>query len=314
MISSSVNKGDLAHGITSFTVFSRRGREGSITGAARFLHVTQPTLSRQLKDLEDELGQKLFTRGKHHVRLTAEGRLLQKRAEEIMDMVGKTESEFSSMGSIVGGDVYIGGGESDAMTLIANVIRELRDDYPHIRYHLYSGNAEDVTERLNKGVLDFGILIQPVDISQYAYINLPAKDVWGVVMRKDSPLAAKKSITLNQLLNVPLICSKQVVRRMAGQNEYAQWFGATWGKLNVVATFNLIYNAALMVKAGIGYAISLDKLTDVSEHSSLCFRPLKPRLESGLNIVWKKHQVFSRAAEIFLERLQKKFGAKKTDA
>ena len=169
-------------------------REGSITNAANFLHVTQPTLSRQIKDLEDELGQKLFIRGSHNMTLTAEGMILRKRAEEIISMVDKTEEEFNSMETTVGGDSYIGSGETDEIKLVAQVAKELRNSYPDIHYHLYSGNAEDVTERLDKGLLDFGILIQPADITKYDYLNLPARDLWGVVMRKDSPLAEKKSI------------------------------------------------------------------------------------------------------------------------
>lgn len=154
-------------------------REGSMTGAARVLHVTQPTLSRQLQDLEEELGQKLFIRGSHSVTLTPEGMVLRKRAEEILEMVHKTEAEFESMGEMVGGDVYIGGGETEAMRRIARLIHEIRDDYPEIRFHLFSGNAEDVTERLDKGILDFGILIQPVDLMKYNTIELPEKVVWG---------------------------------------------------------------------------------------------------------------------------------------
>lgn len=283
-------------------------REGSITGATNFLHVTQPTLSRQIHDLEEELGQKLFIRGSHSMSLTAEGMILRKRAEEIVSMVDKTEAEFHSMENAVGGDIYIGGGETDAIKLIARIAKNLRETYPEIRYHLYSGNSEDVTERLDKGLLDFGILIQPANIAKYDYINIPAKDSWGVVMRKDSPLAEKNTIKKEDLLHLPLICSRQVMTQSREGNEFADWFGADFDRLDVVTTFNLFFNAAIMVEAGIGYAITIDKLTDTSENSSLCFRPLEPRLESGLNIVWKKYQVFSSAAEIFLERIREEFG------
>ncbi len=282
-------------------------REGSMTGAARVLHVTQPTLSRQLQDLEEELGQKLFIRGSHSVTLTPEGMVLRKRAEEILEMVHKTEAEFESMGEMVGGDVYIGGGETEAMRRIARLIHEIRDDYPEIRFHLFSGNAEDVTERLDKGILDFGILIQPVDLMKYNTIELPEKVVWGVVMRKDSPLAEKKSITRQDLPGLPLICSRQVEQRFSVKNEYSSWFGEIAAKRNIVATYNLLYNAALMVEEGVGYAIALDGLVNVTRHSGLCFRPLEPRLESGMNLVWKKYQIFSGAAELFLERIQESF-------
>ncbi|MCU7762807.1 LysR family transcriptional regulator [Priestia megaterium] len=282
-------------------------REGNITRAADVLHVTQPTLSRQLKDLEQELGKKLFIRSSHSVFLTDEGMLLRNRAEEIVNMVDKLEAEFSSMEETIGGDVYIGGGETEAMKHIARVAKDVQVRYPNIRYHLYSGNEEDITERLDKGLLDFGILIQPADISKYNYLNMPAKDVWGVVMRKDSPLALKESIQAGDLLNVPLICSRQAMKQTFSKNEFADWFGEDFHKLNIVTTYNLAYNAAIMVEEGIGYAITLDKIVNTSTASNLCFRPLQPRLESGLNIVWKKHHVLSAAADAFLKELQEEF-------
>ncbi len=282
-------------------------REGSITNAAAFLHVTQPTLSRQIKDLESELGKRLFIRGSHSMTLTAEGMLLRKRAEEIISMVDKTESELSSMEGVVDGDIYIGGGETRAVRLVAEVAGELREDYPGIRYHLFSGNSEDVTERLDKGLLDFGILIEPADISKYDYIGIPAKDTWGVIMRKDSPLAQKKAVAREDLIGVPLLLSRQAILAERGDNAFVGWFGEDFNRLDIVTTFNLVYNAAIMVDAGLGYAVSIDNIANTSKDSSLCFRPLEPRLESGLNIVWKKYQVFSPPAELFLERLREKF-------
>lgn len=282
-------------------------REGNITKAADVLHVTQPTLSRQLKDLEQELGKKLFIRSSHSIILTDEGMLLRNRAEEIVNMVDKLEAEFSSMEETIGGDIYIGGGETEALKHIARVAKDVQVRYPNIRYHLYSGNEEDITERLDKGLLDFGILIQPADISKYNYLNIPAKDVWGVVMRKDSPLALKESIQAADLLNVPLICSRQAMKQTFSKNEFADWFGEDFHKLNIVTTYNLAYNAAIMVEEGVGYAITLDKIVNTSTNSNLCFRPLQPRLESGLNIVWKKHHVLSAAADAFLKELQGEF-------
>ena len=282
-------------------------REESITGAANSLHITQPTLSRQIKDLENELGQKLFVRGAHRITLTAEGMLLRKRAEEIVAMVDKTQQEFFSLKGNLSGDIYIGGGETEAMNYIASICREIQKDYPDIRYHLYSGNAEDVTERLAKGLLDFGILIQPTDITKYNYLNIPAKDTWGVIMLKNSPLAQKEEIHAHDLHNQPLIFSRQVWQNKQETNELAKWFGDEWKHLNIVTTFNLVYNAAIMAKQGIGYVVSLDKLADTSETSPLCFRPLAPKLESGLDIVWKKYQIFSPAAELFLNKLTEKF-------
>ena len=282
-------------------------REGSITKAANFLHVTQPTLSRQLKELEEELGKKLFIRKSHHIVLTEEGMILRKRAEEIIDMVVKVEEEFNSMEETIGGDIYIGGGETEAMKLIAQIVKDLQSKYPTIKYHFFSGNSDDVTEQLDKGLLDFGILIEPADLSKYNYINIPAKDVWGVVMRKDSPLAVKESIQKTDLIDVPLLLSRQAIKPGLSKNEFSEWFGEDYDKLNVITTYNLVYNAAILVEEGIGYAVTLDKIANTSSDSNLCFRPLEPRLESGLNIVWKKHQIFSNAANLFLEQIKDKF-------
>ncbi len=282
-------------------------REGNITAAANFLHLTQPTLSRQIKDLEEELGLQLLIRKSHRVTLTSEGMLLRKRAEEIISMVDKTKSEFSSMEGTISGDIYIGGGETQAIRDIAEIIRDLRLSCPGVHCHLYSGNEEEVTERLDKGLLDFGILIQPADISKYNYINLPGRDIWGVIMRKDSPLSSKKQIEKNDLMELPLICSRQAISAHLSGNKFADWFGDDFDKLDIVTTFNLVYNAAVMVKAGVGYALSLDNLADTSADSDLCFRPLYPRLESGLNLIWKKYQIFSPAADLFLKEVQDRF-------
>lgn len=279
----------------------------TISAAAEALHVTQPTLSRQMQELEEELGKTLFLRGKRSITLTEEGTFFRKRAQEVVSLLEKTTAELRAPDELLSGDIHIGGGETDAMRQIARIIGELHEDYPDIRYHIYSGNAEDVTERLDQGRLDFGILIQPVDLAKYNYVGLPARDVWGVIMRRDSPLAEKTAVTRRDLLSLPLLCSRQVLRQISGVNEYLEWFGEDFGKLNIVGTYNLIYNAALMVNEGIGYAVTLDKLVNVIGSGNLCFRPLKPKLESGLNIVWKKYQVFSSAAELFLERIQEKF-------
>ena len=282
-------------------------REGSITAAANSLHLTQPTLSRQLQDLEKELGQKLLVRGKYKVSLTPEGMILRKRAEEIVDMVEKTEAEFQSISDIVGGDIYIGCGETDSMKHIAEVMKELQLQYPDIKFHIYSGNAEDVTEKLDKGLLDFGVLIQPIDLSKYDNITLPEKDVWGVIARSDSPIAEINEVFLNDLTDVPLIASRQMSKKYSADSGFLDWFGVEFEKLNIVATYNLVYNAAIMVDAGMGYAVTLDKLVNTTANSNLCFKPLSPKLESGLDIVWKKYQVFSPAAKLFLEKLQEKF-------
>ncbi len=282
-------------------------REGSITAAANYLHLTQPTLSRQIHDLEDELGQQLLIRGGHRVTLTQQGMLFRKRAEEIISMVDKTQAEFSSMEDYISGDIYIGGGETQAIRRIAVIIHEMRAEYPDIHYHFHSGNAQDVTEKLDKGLLDFGILIQPADISKYDFINLPEKDVWGVLMRRDSPLARKEMIRKSDLMNQPLICSRQVISSEKQSNSFSDWFGEDFEKLNIVSTYNLVYNASILTQEGVGCAVTLAGLANTSKSSGLCFRPLEPRLESGLNVIWKKHQVFSPAAQLFLDRLKQAF-------
>lgn len=281
-------------------------REGSITKAAASLHVTQPTLSRQIKDLEEEIGQQLLIRGSHDVSLTAEGMILRKRAEEIIDMVAKTKAEFNSDQNNVTGEVYIGGGETQGMRLIAGVIKELRKKYPEIRYHFYSGNAENISERLDKGLLDFGIFIQPSDLSKYDSVTLPVKDTWGVIMPENCELAQKQFVTRQDLIGKPLICSQQAIRKMMPDNQFRDWFGDDFDKMNIIATYNLVFNAALLAEQGIGYVVTLDKLVDTMKND-VCFRPLSPILQSGLNIVWKKNQVFSPAAKTFLDALQERF-------
>ncbi|MCC8166821.1 MAG: LysR family transcriptional regulator [Planctomycetes bacterium] len=282
-------------------------REGSVTGAANFLHLTQPTLSRQIKELEEHLGTKLFVRRSHNVVLTAEGMRFRQRAEEILDMVERTEAEFTFPEGTVSGEIHIGGGETRAMRIIAAILHGIRKDYPGVCFQLHSGNAEDVIERVDKGLLDFGILIQPVDIVKYDYVDVPSADTWGVLLRKDHPLAKKKTIRKKDLLGTPLICSRWASRRGPAANALVDWFGADFEKLDVVASYNLIYNATLMVEEGLGAALAIDGLANTTSTSNLCFRRLEPKVESGLNIIWKKYQVFPPAPQIFLRRIVEKF-------
>jgi DNA-binding transcriptional LysR family regulator len=275
-------------------------KEETITGAAESLSLSQPTLSRQLMDLEAELGKTLFIRGKRKVILTDEGMLLRKRAEEILDLVDKTEAELIAPDEVIGGDVYLGGGETHVMCLIARVIKNLREDHPRIKFHVFSGNAEAVTDRLDKGLIDFGVLIEPANVLKYDSMRLSGVDTWGVLMHKDSPLAARDAISPKDLWNVPLICSRQA---MEG-SELSAWLKRGYDKLNIVATYNLLYNASLMVREGVGYALCLDKIINVSGDSSLVFKPLEPKLEARLDLVWKKYQVFSKASKVFLTKLQ----------
>lgn len=276
-------------------------REESITRAAERLRMTQPPLSRQLKDLEDELGKQLLIRGSKKVTLTEDGMLLRKRAEEIVDLMEKTKAELTSSNENVNGDIHIGCGETEAISFLAQAAWDLQQKHPLIHYHIYSGDAERVMERLDKGLIDFGLLVGPVDVNKYDYIRLPLKDRWGVLMRKDNPLAEKESITAEDLWDKPLIISHQT----SINSEMFSWLKTDITKLNIVATYDLVYNASQFVKKGFGYVIALDKLINTTGDSSLCFRPLYPILEAGLCIVWKKYQVFSKASNAFLQQLQK---------
>ena len=275
-------------------------REESITKAAKALSMTQPPLSRQLKELEDELGKQLFIRGNKKVTLTEEGILLRKRAEELIELMEKTKEEIRSSEERIHGTVLIGAGESDAVSFLARTARRLQMSHPDISYHLYSGDATSITEKLDHGLIDFGLLVEPVDISKYEYLRLPVKDTWGVLMRRDSPLAQQNTVSPRDLWDKPLILSRQVDNKSG----LYRWLRKEPSELRTVATYNLIYNASLMVDEGMGYAFTLDKLVNTTG-SQLCFRPLHPKLELGMYLVWKKSQIFSKAAELFLEYLQK---------
>lgn len=280
-------------------------REESITKAAEFLNMTQPPLSRQLKDLEKELGKQLLVRGSKKITLTEDGMLLRKRAEELVDLMEKTKAELTGSDETIGGDIYIGGGETDAVLSFAATAKELQEKYPMIHYHLYSGDAEMVMEKLDKGLIDFGLLVGPVDVSKYEYIRLPIRDTWGVLMRKDSPLAEKDSIQAEDLWDKPLIVSHQT----SISRDMMAWLQRDASKLNIVMTYDLIFNASLFVRQGVGYAIALDKIINTSGDSELCFRPLYPTMEAGLCIVWKRYQVFSKASQEFLRLLRNEWEA-----
>lgn len=275
-------------------------REANITKAAESLNMTQPPLSRQLKELEDELGKQLFIRGSRGITLTEEGMILRKRAEEMVALMEKTKTEISSSGENIHGEIYIGGGETEGIRLIAKTAEKLRRKHPNISYYLFSGNSDDVTERLDKGLLDFGILIEPADIKKYDFIKLPTKDRWGLLMRRDHPLAKKTGITPDDLQGLPLIASRQSI----AHNELSGWLGKQYDSLHIVTTYNLLHNASLMVEENVGCALCLDHIIPEYKNSPLCFRPLKPQIEVGLDIVWKKYQVFTKPASLFLNMLQ----------
>lgn len=280
-------------------------REQNITAAAESLHISQPALSTQLKAMETELGKQLLIRGvkgSRKVILTEEGMILRKRAEEILLLMRRTEEEIAGSNETIAGNVFIGTGETEIVRLFARIAKKLQQKYPDIRYHISSGNAEHVLEYLDKGLIDFGLLFTEIDTQKYEAIPVPIKDTWGVLMRKDSPLAQKETICPKDLWDKPLIVSHQ-----KGDDAYLnQWLGREESELNIVATYNLVFNASLLVDEGLGYALCYDKLVN-TQGSNLCFRPFSPRLDAYGFIVWKKYQVFSKAANIFLQNLRSMF-------
>lgn len=279
-------------------------QEENITNAAERLHISQPPLSRQIHDLENELGVKLFERTNRKVILTEEGILLKQRAEEIIELVEKTKADVSPSTSEISGDIYIGSGETEGVRTLARVIYRIRQNYPNIHFHFYSGHAEEVSEKLDKGLLDFGICIEPANMSKYELLKLPTTDCWGVLMRKDNTLAEKKTIKPKDLLKIPIITANQAMV----EGEFAGWSGGISKRYDVVATYNLLYNASLLVEENVGVALCIDEIIRDYPENILCFRPLEPSLNVGLDIIWKKHYVFSKAAEIFLEELRNEVG------
>lgn len=275
-------------------------REQSITAAAETLHITQPTLSKQLRELEEELGKKLFTRGNRKITLTEEGMFLRKRAQEIVELADKTEADFAAGVGSVSGDIFIGSGETGAVRYLGRTLYKMRSIYPGVRFHLFSGNGEDVSDRLDKGLIDFALFVGMTDLKKYDYLKLPYHHRWGLILRRDDPLAAHEAVTPEMLMNVPILCSRQTLI----QNELSGWLGRPFEELNPAGTYNLIYNAAIMVEEGLGCAVCIDKLLDTSGESAVCFRPFEPAIDAELFIAWKKYQFFSAAAGKFLEMLQ----------
>ena len=275
-------------------------REQSISGAAESLHLSQPTLSRQLKDMEDELGKQLLIRGNRRVTLTEEGMILRKRAEEILELVKKAEDEISQTDDIIAGDITVGAGETDGIRFLTRAAQELQKEYPLVHFHIVSGDGITVTEDLDKGLIDFGLIFGKADESKYEYISVPYRDTWGVMMRRDSPLAKNKSITAKDLEGLPLIVSRQALHK----SELREFFSGNMDKINVTATYNLLFNGSLMVDEGMGYAVCFDKIINVSGNSNLCFRPLEPKITAKMYVVWKRYQVLTKAAELFLQKLR----------
>ena len=272
-------------------------REENITRAAALLHLTQPTLSRQLMQLEEELGVQLFHRSRYHIVLTDEGMLLRRRAQELVDLAEKTEREFACRETELMGEISIGAGETRSMSFLSRAMVSFRTLYPKVTFRIFSANADDVKERLDMGILDMGLLTEPVDVGKYAFCRMREKDLWGVLVRADSPLAAMEAVTPQDLEDVPLLISgREIVQR-----ELASWFGERWEKLQIAATFNLVLNAANMVRCGVGTALCFD-LNTAFDH--LRFLPLSPRMETGTVLVWKKDQILTPAVEAFHQHIK----------
>ena len=278
-------------------------REENITKAAALLHLTQPTLSRQLMQLEAELGVKLFHRSKHSIILTEDGMLLKRRAQEIISLSDKTVQELSHKEDVLSGEIAIGCGETKNMLFLSEQIRKFRQKYPLVQFSIHSAIADDIKERIEKGILDIGLLMEPVDVGKYEFIRMPQKEKWGILVRKDSELAAKESINPKDLTNVPLI----MVKRELVKNELASWFGDYYEGLQIAATYNLILNAASMVERGVGVALCFD--LGASFYEDLCFIPLAPTLETGSVLVWKKNQTLGAATSQFMRYLRNAFQA-----
>ena len=285
--------------------FLEIAREGNMTRAAEYLHVSQPTLSKQMKELEAELGKKLFRRGSNSVSLTSEGMLLRKRAEDILEMVDKTTDEFQSLNDITGGEIRIGCAESYQVKYLAQSIRTLKRKCPLVRYHLSSGNTEQVTERLDKGLFDFAVIVEPPNLSKYNYLEVPEANCWGIVMRTDSPLVTKEKIQVNDLIGLDLITSQQAM-----EVDIPRWCGEKVDMLNLSGTVNLFYNGSVFVKEGLGYLLTFEHLVETGAEHDLCFRPLDPPLETKMYVIWKKYQVFTPIAELLLDQLKQDFSEK----
>ena len=287
--------------IRELKYFLTVAQEKSISKAAEKLYITQPSLSRQMQNLEKEIGKQLFIRGNKATTLTETGMLLKKRAEEIISLHNKTKSELAEQTDNFSGEIFIGSGESYVIEEVAKTAKKLHDQHPGIIFHFFSGDTQEIAERLDKGLIDFGILVEPADTSKYNSLRLKQKDTWGVLMRKDSPLSKKKYVTREDLKDKPLIRSKHAVNTTA----LSDWFECDTQTLNIVATYNLLYNASVLVREGLGYAIGLDKIINTTGDSDLCFRPLMPSFQSSLSVVWKHNQIFSSASQKFLDELKK---------
>ena len=279
-------------------------REESITKAAEVLHITQPTLSRQLSQMEEEVGVRLFERGTRKIKLTNEGILLRRRAEEILQLVDKTEKELVEQEEQVEGKISIGCGEIAAVRMLPELIRTFREKYTRVSFDIFTATADLVKEQMDKGLLDIGLLLEPVDMEKYDFIRLDRKENWVVLMRPDDPLAEKEYVTAEDLLPLPLI----LPRRMNVQSELASWFGDYYGKINIAFTSNLNTNGAVMVGAGLAYSLVIEGAAALWDPSKIAYRPLFPALTATSVLAWKRDQPFSLAATKFINQTKCFFG------
>ena len=273
-------------------------REENITKAANLLHLTQPTLSRQLMQLEEELGVQLFRRSKHRIILTEEGMLLRRRAEEIVALADKTRDDLQRRGEQLSGTVAVGSGELQSSRFLTQLLTAFQRENPLVSFSIYSGNSDNIKERIERGLLDIGLLQEPVDIAKYSFVRTPGREQWGVLVREDSELASRKSVSPADLAAVPLILPEREIV----QNELRNWFGPYAEGLRVTATGNLLYNLASLVRAGGSSVLTL--ALDCS-YEGLRFLPLSPALESNTVLVWKKAQTFSAAAAALIQFSEK---------
>ena len=272
-------------------------REENITKAAALLHVTQPTLSRQMMQLEEELGVQLFTRSSHNIILTEQGMLLKRRAQELVSLAEKTKQELAQQ-QILNGEVAIGSGEYRSSVLLAQILAQFHKQHPQVRYEIFSGNSDDIKERIERGLLDVGFLLEPVDVSKYEFVRIPIREEWGVLVSEGSKLAQKTSVTPQDLADKSLLFA----RRDLVKCELMNWFGSYADDLNIVACGNLPFNLSMLVQQGRGAYLSIRKSC---QYDGVCFRPLSPKLESNVVLAWKKNQAMSPAAQKLLEEAKK---------
>lgn len=261
------------------------------------LFITQPTLSRQLQELEKELDTKLFIRGKNKITLTDSGMLLRRRAEELVELADKTEREFHYKEENIAGTLSIGCGETMAVKALSATIANFAKEYPEVRFEIYTGAADHIKEEIDRGLLDIGLLMEPIEIEKYEYIRLRQTERWGVVLHADNPLCGKDAVNAEDLKNIPLILS----RRLGSQSVLRSWFGDSYENLNVVATGNLVANSARLVMQGLGSVITIEGSVDMYQNPKLCFRPLEPELGNTSVLAWKRYQPFGQAATKFIE-------------